>query len=155
MNTISRSIFLSIALFTASIGFTAPAFAHCEIPCGIYDDEAKFDELDLHVKTIKRSIEGIQAAENTHDATRWVINKENHAQKIQDEIAVYFLTQRVKAPVKSKEKKSYAKSLKLAHQILVAAMKAKQSADMEKAEELQKAINAYRDHYFELHGHKH
>ena len=84
-----------------------------------------------------------------------VINKENHAQKIQNEIAVYFLTQRVKAPVKSKEKKSYIKSLKLAHQILVAAMKAKQSADMEKAEELQTAINAYRDHYFELHGHKH
>ena len=151
----SRILLTSIALSIISLGYNAPALAHCEIPCGIYDDEAKFDELDLHVKTIKRSIEGIQSTENMHDTARWVINKENHAQKIQDEIAVYFLTQRVKSPSKSDDPKSYAKSLMLTHQILVTAMKAKQTSDMAIADALQDAVDAYRDHYFELHGHKH
>ncbi len=155
MKTTASVLFSSILLVTASMAFTAPANAHCEIPCGIYDDEAKFDELALHVRTIKRSIEGISDSETMHDTARWVTNKENHAQKIQDEIAVYFLAQRIKKPSDSDGMENYTKSLKLAHAIIVAAMKTKQSADMGKAETLGKAVNAYREHYFVLHGHKH
>lgn len=158
MKQTTRTLFTALALGSASLSIAAPALAHCEIPCGIYDDEAKFDELDLDVKTIKRSIEGIAESKSMHDTARWVTNKENHAQKIQDAMAVYFLAQRIKAPASDAEAKdfeNYATSLKLSHEIIVAAMKTKQTSDQATADALQAAVTAYREHYFALHGHKH
>jgi len=32
------------------------AMAHCQIPCGIYDDELRFEALEEDVATIKKSI---------------------------------------------------------------------------------------------------
>ncbi len=155
MKQTTRTLFTALALGITTFSMAAPAMAHCEIPCGIYDDEAKFDELALHVKTIKRSIEGIAESKTTHDTVRWVINKENHAQKIQDEMATYFLAQRIKAPTDAAKKEEYIQSLELAHSIIVAAMKTKQSSDMEKAEILGNQIEAYKTLYFKIHGHEH
>ena len=44
----------SVVLFTVSY-----ATAHCEIPCGIYDDEMRFGMMAEHITTIEKSIKQI------------------------------------------------------------------------------------------------
>jgi len=133
-----------------------PAQAHCQIPCGIYDDARVFDELEEHVRTIERSVRGIAEAQSVHDAARWTLNKETHAQLIQDRAQDYFLAQRV-TPVSPRARGfgDYLTSLRLLHEMIVAAMGAKQSADPAPAARLKSAVEAYRAHYFKLHGHRH
>lgn len=78
------------------------ASAHCEIPCGIYDDHARIVQMQEDATTIAKAIDQIIALAGGHDAqsqqqvVRWTTNKELHATKIQDTIAQYFLNQRVK-----------------------------------------------------------
>jgi nickel superoxide dismutase len=50
--------FLSIICFGMLIG---TAFAHCEIPCGIYDDHARIHMILEHVTTIEKSMNQITA----------------------------------------------------------------------------------------------
>ena len=35
--------------------------AHCEVPCGIYDDTMRLDQIAEHVKTIEKSMNQINA----------------------------------------------------------------------------------------------
>ena len=73
----------SVVLFVFSFS-GAPAWAHCEIPCGIYNDAARFTLMEEHVMTISKSMKKIDelSAESNPDwnqITRWVNNKEHHA----------------------------------------------------------------------------
>jgi nickel superoxide dismutase len=139
------------------------ALAHCEIPCGVFDDGARFDSIMEHIETIEKSMDHIRtiSAEEPvdyHMITRWTISKEEHAQKIQDIAAQYFLTQRVKMPVPDAaeaEKNAYIKHTTLLHELMVAAMKAKQTTDIAAVEKLRDVTESYRAHYFEKHGHTH
>lgn len=149
---------LSFLLFVASIAFgvSSNAQAHCQIPCGIYDDARVFSELKQHVETIARSNKGLAEAKTMHDAARWTMNKEQHAQKIQDTAQSYFLAQRVKPLAKGAEGyEDYVMSTTGLHQIIVAAMKAKQSTLADSVDALSDAIEAYETHYWGLHGHGH
>ena len=87
---------------------------------------------------------------------RWTFNKEKHAQEVQDIANAYFLTQRVKVadPADEKAYAAYVKHTTLLHQMLVAAMKCKQTIDLANVELLRKVAQQYKDHYFEQHGHK-
>ena len=79
--------------------------------------------------------EGEITAQKVNQMARWVAAKEDHATKIQNTIAAYFMAQRIKA-----DNKNYVKQLTAAHAVMVAAMKCKQSADPETAEMLEKKI---------------
>ncbi len=67
--------------------------AHCEVPCGIYDDGARFRQMMEDQTTIAKAIAGITDLVDTHDATghnqlaRWVATKESHATNIQHTVA--------------------------------------------------------------------
>ncbi len=124
-------------------GTAAP---HCEVPCGIYDDQMRFQQMLEDTKTIAKCIESINefannlegappTAKGINQTMRWVTTKENHATNTQQIVAQYFLTQRIKA-----DHKDYAKQLAAAHAVLVAAMKCKQDADAKTAEALKNAI---------------
>ncbi|MEO1616270.1 MAG: superoxide dismutase [Ni] [Planctomycetota bacterium] len=124
-------------LMTASI-----ALGHCQVPCGIYGDQLRFEQMLEDEKTIAKSqlqlkelTSGKADAQGVNQAARWVMTKEQHAQKIQDTIAAYFMAQRIK-PTSEK----YTKQLTAAHAVMVAAMKCKQSADPATAKALEKAI---------------
>ena len=122
--------------------------AHCEIPCGIYDDEARIDMLLEHVTTIEKSIKQIVVIEKGehHDANqlvRWVMNKEQHANELQEIATQYFMTQRIKF-----DAKDYDKKLGLLHQMLVYAMKCKQSTDLAHTAKLTSVINDFKQLYF-------
>jgi nickel superoxide dismutase len=123
-------------------------FAHCQIPCGIYNDHARVEAMLEDVDTIEKSIQlitdlsGKTDAQSQNQLVRWVMNKEMHAQKIIATISDYFLTQRVKP-----DQKDYAERLAAHHAVIVAAMKAKQNADMKFATSLRKRIEALASYY--------
>jgi nickel superoxide dismutase len=90
---------------------------------------------------------------NYNQLVRWVVNKEEHANKIQDIVSQYFLHQRLK-PVDSTNKMKYDKyisQLSKLHEILVYSMKAKQSTDISVIEQLRNAVNDFSGLYFHKH----
>jgi nickel superoxide dismutase len=144
-------LFVAMAMTAA---LAAPLFAHCEIPCGIYNDPMRFDMIEEHITTIEKSMNSInelsQAGEkNYNQLVRWVTNKETHATELQHIVEQYFLTQRVK-PVKSDAGDDYAKyrkQLELCHRIIVEAMKAKQTTDLSHVEALRALTAEFRASY--------
>ncbi len=123
-----------------------PAAPHCEVPCGIYDDQMRFVQMLEDTQTIAKSITAINDfvdnlgaeppnAKGINQSMRWVTTKENHATNIQQIAAQYFLTQRIKP-----DNERYVDQLKAAHGVMVAAMKCKQDADASTAEALQNSI---------------
>jgi nickel superoxide dismutase len=153
-----KNYILALFCLTTSLLFS-DLWAHCQIPCGIYDDARRFDLIDEHITTVEKSmnqIKELSAAEpvNYNQLVRWVNNKEQHAQEIQDIADYYFLTQRVK-PVAEKDEgyDDYVASLTMLHGILVSAMKCKQTTDLAHVEQLRKLNADYKALYFKLHGH--
>lgn len=124
------------------------AWSHCQVPCGVYGDSARFTQMLEDQTTIAKAIDqisnlaGKKDAKSANQLNRWVAAKEDHASKIQKTIAEYFLTQRIKS---SSEK--YDALLKGAHSVMVAAMKCKQGADILDADTLKSAIKSFQQVY--------
>ena len=131
------------------------AYSHCQIPCGIYDDEARFGEITEHITTIEKSMKEIEklsaeAKPNMNQIVRWVNNKELHADELSEIVTYYFMAQRVKLPAEgdSKAQSQYVKQLTLLHRMLVYSMKAKQTTDLANVELLKSSLNEYHKVYF-------
>jgi nickel superoxide dismutase len=122
--------------------------AHCQIPCGIYDDHARVQAMLEDAATVEKSVRliaelsGKLDPQSQNQLIRWVMNKEKHAQNIIATISDYFLTQRVKP-----SQKDYAERLARHHAVIVAAMKAKQHADISYALDLKASIEALLVYY--------
>ncbi|NIB43655.1 superoxide dismutase [Pseudomaricurvus alkylphenolicus] len=122
--------------------------AHCQIPCGIYDDNLRVKLMLEDATTVIKATDEIAKlagktdAQSSNQMVRWVMNKEQHAQNVIESISDYFLTQRVKT-----KQKDYAERLQKHHAVIVAAMKAKQNADDKYALALHKAIKAIEGYY--------
>ena len=147
-----RLVLIASALF---ISLTASnAFAHCQIPCGIYDDEARFALLEEHVTTVEKAmkkIEELSAAQspNYNQIVRWVGNKEHHADEISEIVTYYFMAQRVK-PAEKKNEEAYSKylgELTSLHQMIVYSMKAKQTTDLKNVDQLRSLIKQFKASY--------
>jgi nickel superoxide dismutase len=131
------------------------ALAHCQIPCGIFDDAARFTEMREHVTTIDKSMKQITtlgAAENKNwnQIVRWVNNKEEHSDELSRIVTDYFMAQRIKPPkddAGEDAKRNYAMRLTLLHRMLVEAMKAKQTTDAAHVEALRELIDAFEKAY--------
>ena len=148
----SRLVLIAAAL---SISLTASnAFAHCQIPCGIYDDAARFALLEEHVTTIEKAmktLEELSAAQspNYNQIVRWVGNKEHHADEISEIVTSYFMAQRVK-PAEKKSEEAYSKylgELTSLHEMVVYSMKAKQTTDPENVDRLRALIRQFKASY--------
>ena len=131
-----------------ALGFHGSVLAHCEVPCGIYGDQQRFESMLEDHTTIAKAMAQIQALAGKADAqshnqlARWVANKESHATRIQHTIAQYFMAQRIK----SKDPK-YVDKLTKAHAVIVAAMKCKQTVDTIHADALRASILAFHEAY--------
>jgi len=152
---------LLISSLIAGLGAQS-TFAHCEIPCGIYDDQLRVNLIAEHITTIEKSINQIvelgQAEPvNYNQLVRWVNNKEFHANELQHIVTQYFMTQRIK-PVTDDDpakQKKYDLELSLLHELLVWSMKAKQSTDIKTVEKLRETLESFRNSYFGEHDHSH
>ncbi len=141
-------ITLSIILFSLLL-FAGTAASHCEIPCGIYDDQMRITLLNEHIATIEKSMDKINnpsdgVGSNQH--VRWIMNKENHADEFQEIVSQYFLTQRIKP-----DSKDYTAKLELLHQMLIYAMKCKQTTDLQNTAKLKELVQSFEKLYFAPH----
>jgi len=123
--------------------------AHCEIPCGIYDDELRIKLIAEHATTIEKSMKLIiELSEkdpvNHNQLVRWISNKETHADEIQHIVTQYFMTQRIKPDVKS-----YEEELSLLHKMLISTTKCKQTTDLEHVGSIRTLLKKFEDLYFE------
>ncbi len=134
--------FMTIAtLISVSFFRVSDASAHCQVPCGVYGDERRFEQMLEDAATISKAIAQLKETAGKTDvlsrnqAIRWVMTKETHASHTQKIVAEYFLTQRIK-PTGDR----YVAKLKAAHAVMIAAMKCKQTVDPAMAKALEKSI---------------
>jgi len=153
-----HATFMLIALSAALLAAPSMAFAHCQIPCGIYNDPARFVLLEEHVTTIEKSMAQIQAlakeaTPNWNQIVRWVNNKEAHADELTEIVTFYFMAQRVKPadPSNRAAQPKYLREITLLHQMVVAAMKAKQTTDLEHCAKLRELIAKFKASYLGEH----
>ena len=157
-----KKAFLIILTIGLSSMMNLKTYAHCEVPCGIYNDELRIAMLYEHFTTIEKAMNQIielSAADdkNYNQIVRWITTKDEHADEIQHIASQYFLTQRIKFPESTEGPAfdKYNKELALLHQIIVYAMKAKQTTDTQYVEKLRVALAAFEEVYFEgEHRHK-
>ena len=84
--------------FALLLGFV---IAHCQVPCGIYDDPARVTQLLEDVSTIRKAVNEITSLHSLETTTatqsnqliRWVMTKENHASSMITTLAEYFMVQ--------------------------------------------------------------
>ena len=135
--------------------------AHCQVPCGIYNDAARIVQIQEDFSTIQKAMNKIRELSEQQDATsmnqmtRWILTKEEHASKIQKVVSDYFLTQRIKVKTEGPEYDLYVKQTISLHQILVSAMKCKQTVDSKNVDYGLDLIESFIDLYFDAHGKDH
>ena len=137
--------------------------AHCQVPCGIYDDAVRIIQIREHVTTIEKAMNQIDqltndesSAQNMNQLIRWINTKEEHATFIQSIIADYFLAQRIKPKKKDEAgRQQYVDQTLLLQQIIVAAMKSKQTVDKSGPKSVSTLLNQFVELYFDKHGKEH
>ena len=135
--------------------------AHCQVPCGIYNDAARIIQIQEDFSTIQKAMTKIKELSQQQDATsmnqltRWIMTKEDHASKIQKVVSDYFLTQRIKAKTEGSDYNTYVKQTTTLHQILVSAMKCKQTIDEKNVKLGINLIDQFVEIYFDSHGLQH
>ncbi|MDD5021604.1 MAG: superoxide dismutase [Ni] [Endomicrobiaceae bacterium] len=140
---------------TAVLLFIQVGFTHCQVPCGIYDDEMRFEMFNEDISTIEKATNEIlklseKTDKNYNQIVRWVNTKEDHADKIIKLASEYFLAQRIALPENLVQKeKVYYQKISLLHQIIVYAMKTKQSTDISNIEKLKILVSDFQKLYFE------
>jgi len=126
---------------------TVNVSAHCEIPCGIYEDSLRINLIREHITTIEKSMNQIMKLEkgtnlNYNQLVRWINNKEAHAEKLQGIVTQYFMTQRIKV-----DATDYSKKISALHKLLIYSMKSKQSTDLKNINVLRLLIDQFEGLY--------
>ena len=150
MKRIMIVVFMSLYLGNVSLR------AHCQIPCGIYDDNLRFTLMAEHITTIEKSMKEVirlSAVKTTdyNQVVRWVQNKDKHADNLSEIVTYYFMAQRV-MPADNKDAKNYEKyvqKINLLHQLLYHAMKAKQTTDLEEINKLRELLKQFQASYLD------
>jgi nickel superoxide dismutase len=150
-----RKPIAAVCIVAVVAALASIAYSHCQIPCGIYDDQARFDAMAENITTIEKSMKEIErlsaeAKPNMNQIVRWVNNKEHHADELSETVTYYFMAQRVKLPAKgdAKAHDKYVKELTLLHPMLVYAMKAKQTTDLANVQQLRSLLDEFHKLYF-------
>jgi len=141
LKNMKTPILLSILALAVTALVPMRAGAHCQVPCGIFSDQIQFEAmLEAQVTIAKANREMAKLIEEStplaaNQATRWIMTKEDHCKKIMETVAEYFMAQRIKP-----DAERYNETLVAAHNLMRAAMKAKQDPSEEVAEALKTAI---------------
>jgi nickel superoxide dismutase len=156
---VKTSKILSILFIFTAVSSTL--WAHCQIPCGIFSDKMRFDMLREHITTIEKSMNQINdlsgdTSKNMNQLVRWVNNKDQHADEFTEIVTYYFLAQRIKMVDKSDAGfADYQQKVTVLHQMMVYAMKCKQTTDLENVNKLKSLVNGFEEMYFTEDDQKH
>lgn len=120
------------------------AFAHCDIPCGIYDPHLA----QVAAHSVVRMVQLIKQHEgDAHAVSRYTQVKEEHAEIVKHEVRIiwgdYFKPEMIE-----KHKDLH----ELVWKIMKAASKARQNVDMAAAEELLSLVNRFAEIFWETKG---
>ena len=151
--------FLKIFFAFIFFAFSVELYAHCQVPCGIYDDAVRIVQIEEDITTIRKAMNmindlaGKSDAQSLNQVSRWVSTKESHAQNVQETILNYFLAQRVKAKEKgNKDRQKYVDQTLTLHQLIVKMMKCKQTVDQRNCSDAYELLDKFTNLYFEQHG---
>ncbi len=148
-------LIVSILMFLFAV--PKSILSHCQVPCGIYDDEMRIKMISEHITTIEKAMKQVAALSKEskpdyNQIVRWVFNKEKHAEELSYILTYYFMAQRIKpVDVDKKETQTYAvyrKRLELLHHLLIYTMKAKQTTDLSTIEKLRTLLKEFKKAYF-------
>ena len=143
-----RLLLTLLAIPALCLATTTSASAHCQVPCGIYNDHGRIHMLKEDATTIGKAVANIEALGTATDPksfnqrVRWIQTKEDHASHIIKVVSEYFLTQKIK-PAKQSDRKAwmtYVDRLVACHAVMRAAMKTKQTVGKGAVGELREAI---------------
>ena len=145
--------YLILLTLILNVGLLYP---HCQVPCGIYDDAVRIVTFKEDFATISKAMGEITTLSAKNDPqslnqlNRWITTKEEHANSIQRVVSDYFLTQRIKS-----KNKNYDKHLRFLHELLVSAMKCKQTVESKNIDNGLKSLDNFVRVYFDEHGLEH
>lgn len=117
--------------------FIKPVYAHCDVPCGIYET----DTMAHAAATCLRMVEKIEelgkldSIEKHNNFVRMVITKEQHAQKVKDQLAILWMDY-----FKPEHLKKYPDLHDVVWSTAKQASKVKQTASKEECEKLVVAV---------------
>lgn len=126
-----------------------PAYAHCDVPCGIYDPKgaqtaaATVLKMVQKLKAIVRTVDNADPIEFTkhhHDVVRFILTKEEHARKCKEELLILW-TDYFKPEHLDRFPDLHTKFWNAAKLV----SKNKQHVDEETAQELVKAVDEIAD----------
>lgn len=157
-----RNIFAPLVIVVLVLGASSVVYSHCQIPCGIYDDQARFAMISENIKTIEKSMQQIadlskESNPNMNQIVRWIQNKEKHVDDISHTVTYYFMAQRLKYVDKANAKAhaEYLGKLTLLHQIIIYGTKARQTTDLVNVQKLRSLLEEFRTAYFSAAEHSH
>ena len=153
---------VKITFLTLVLTLSTKVYGHCQVPCGIYDDAVRIVQIEEDIKTVRKAMNmindlaGKSDAQSLNQISRWVSTKEAHAQNVQETILNYFLAQRIKEKQKGDEgRQKYVDQTLLLHQLIVVAMKCKQTVDQSRCDAALKIVQNFTNSYFDDHGIEH
>ena len=157
MKLVNRTILLAFFITKGQL------WAHCQVPCGIYDDALRIVQMREDFRTIQKAMDqiihlkGKTSAQDMNQCIRWVHTKEEHAVRIQETVSTYFLIQRIKAKTATEGDayEAYVQKTTNLHQLMVAAMKCKQTLDQKHVQAGLKLLDNFVNLYFDEHGREH
>ena len=143
-------------ILLVSVFLTNVLSAHCQIPCGIYDDSLRIIQIKENLNTIEKAMNKITLLssesnpQSSQQLVRWVNAKEKHADEIQSILAEYFLAQRI-----SEKKDDYLKQLSSIQKLMVNSMKCKQTINVKFIKSSNTLLDNFIGLYFDSHGIEH
>ncbi len=134
--------------FMAVIFLVSMVHAHCQIPCGIYDDKMRTEQIAEDIVTVEKAMNQVESLSkeksiNYNQLVRWINNKEEHAARIMDTVSLYFMAQRIKP-----DQEHYTEMLTVLHKLMLSAMKSKQTLDLTHVESMRSSLKEFKKLYF-------
>ena len=118
------------------------AYAHCDIPCKIYDPAVSLVAAlsVVRLTDILLEIDDLSSLDSQSNLARVVVQKEDEAQKVKDEVNIiwgdYF---------KEPQLEAFPETHEIVHGIMRLGSKCKQEVSREAAEELLRELNRFVD----------
>jgi len=89
------------SLFLITLLGQAPLNAHCQMPCGIYNDQMVYDQVNQFYKTVYKGVMAmknnkLETVEDKNQFVRWVMTKERLCNETAEIITKFFLQQKLK-----------------------------------------------------------
>lgn len=136
-------IIKAVARFADKFSKPRPVYAHCDIPCGIYDPHLA----QVAAHSVLRMVQLVDDDTDSYDVARYVKVKEEQAELCKHEIRIiwgdYF---------KPEHLEKYPELHDMVWNIMKQASKARQQIDVSAAEELIESVNKFAEIFWETKG---